>query len=454
MSISIVLVESHYRSRSWFLALKNIGLTHIISVMPEEYKLFKKSGFAEKNILNLYFSGNFKKFDGKSKAYFEEFLDIKLNSIVYMDRTLRKKSKRYVDKYLFFLLNKIDYFFKSVKPKIIFIEPTWTHEILICKFAKKYKVSIVAPVKDKLLPDRFMAFQDENHLKFYKNPNSKNALQLSKEAFSSVVNDRPVQYFTKFNNRNKLDFTKIPKLFRLIKISIFNLRNPNIQNSVFNDVFVKIKSIIRSKYQLFLLDFKKLNKVDKKYILITLHVQPEASIDVVGTKYSNQVEFIRNISNTTPNDYTLLVKEHSHAIGNRPNSFYKSLLEIPNVILLHPYQNARSAIKNASLVISNTGTSSLEGSILNVPSITATEMFFHKILLQNKFNPFKEEVSDLLLRYKKLNKRILIKHLEDIYLGSFSGNCGDFQTDSNVLGYYNLENLQNSFKSIIKLINK
>ena len=115
----------------------------------------------------------------------------------------------------------------------------------------------MAPVKDKLLPDRFLAFQDENHLKFYKNPNSKNALQLSKEAFSSVVNDRPVQYFTKFNNRNKLDFTKIPKLYRLLKISILNLRNPNIQNSVFNDVFVKIKSIIRSKYQLFLLQSKR-----------------------------------------------------------------------------------------------------------------------------------------------------------------------------------------------------
>ena len=87
MSISIVLVESHYRSRSWFLALKNIGLTHIISVMPEEYKLFKKSGFGEKNILNLYFTDKINKFDGKSVFYYEKLLDIKLNSIVYMERT-------------------------------------------------------------------------------------------------------------------------------------------------------------------------------------------------------------------------------------------------------------------------------------------------------------------------------------------------------------------------------
>ena len=90
MSDVIVLVESHYRSRSWYLALKNIGLTHIISVMPEEYLIFKNSGFKEKNILNLYFSKSLEKHDNNLIKYYEEFLKINLNSIVSMDRTLRK----------------------------------------------------------------------------------------------------------------------------------------------------------------------------------------------------------------------------------------------------------------------------------------------------------------------------------------------------------------------------
>ena len=55
-----------------------------------------------------------------------------------MDRTLRKKKNEYIMAYLTFLLKKIDKFFQKVKPKVIFMEPTWTHEILICKFAKKY----------------------------------------------------------------------------------------------------------------------------------------------------------------------------------------------------------------------------------------------------------------------------------------------------------------------------
>jgi len=452
MPFPIVLVESHYRSRSWFLALKNIGLTHIISVMPEEYKLFKKSGFKEKNILNLYYNGSFKKNDGNSISFYENFLNCSLNSIVHMDRTLRRKKDEYVNYYLIFLLNEIDNFFKRVKPKIIFIEPTWTHEILICKFAKKYNVSIVAPVKDKLLPNRFLAFKDENHIEFYINPRSRNALNLSNRAFETVLSDKPVQYFAKFNNRNKLDLKKIPKLYRLLKISLLNYRNPNIQNSIFNDIYVKLKSIIRAKYQLQFIEFKKLNEIKKKYILITLHVQPEASIDVVGAKYENQIEFIKNISKTTPNDFQLLVKEHSHAIGNRASSFYKSLKEIPNLVLLHPNENSRSAIRKASLVISNTGTSSLEAVILGVPAVTATKMFFNKIMLEENFDSIDDNVKQLLTKMQIINKSTIIKYLTKIYEGSYPGNCGDFQTDKSVLNISNIQKLKISFQSIIKSI--
>ena len=446
----VVLVESHYRSRSWFLALRNIGLTHIISVMPEEFKIFKDLGFPVNNILNLYYNGKKNKNEYHLIDYFENILDIKLNSIVFMDRTLRKKKREYIDSYLIFLLNTIDEFFRNIKPQIIFMEPTWTHEILICKFAKKYNVPIVAPVKDKLLPNRFLAFKDEKHLKFYKNTKVNNSNELSLEAINSVVKDKPVQYFQKFNNRNSFDIKKIPKLYRLIKISIFNYRNPNIQSSIFNDIFIKVKSILRSKIQLFFLNFKKIDEIKEKYIFVTLHVQPEASIDVVGTKFSNQIEFIRSIANTTPDEYIILVKEHSHAIGNRQSVFYKNLQEIRNVVLLHPSEKARKAINKSSLVISNTGTSSLEACILNIPSVTATPMFYNNMMLRKAFNPFEEDVSELLKNSKKKYNTNIKQNLEKIYEGSFKGNCGDFQTDPDVLNKSNIKNLEMSFDSIIK----
>ena len=56
---------------------------------------------------------------------------------------------------------------------------------------KKYNVAIVAPVKDKLLPDRFLAFKDENHLNFYKNCHNQNAQELSANAYNMVVENNP-----------------------------------------------------------------------------------------------------------------------------------------------------------------------------------------------------------------------------------------------------------------------
>ena len=81
-------------------------------------------------------------------------------------------------------------------------------------------------------------------------------------------------------------------------------------------------------------------------------------------------------------------------------------------------------------------------------------MFFYKMLLKKQFNPQNENVSDLLASQKKINKSEIIKNLNKIYQGSFKGNCGDFQTDSDVLNYGNIKNLQSSFKDIIRSIIK
>ena len=58
-----------------------------------------------------------KKHDNKLINYYEEFLKTKFNSIIYMDRTLRKKKIEYINDYLTFLLKKIDNFFKKLNQK-------------------------------------------------------------------------------------------------------------------------------------------------------------------------------------------------------------------------------------------------------------------------------------------------------------------------------------------------
>ena len=51
--INVLLFESHYRSRSWFLALKELSNLHIVSVLKEERQLFLEQGVVKNRVLNL-----------------------------------------------------------------------------------------------------------------------------------------------------------------------------------------------------------------------------------------------------------------------------------------------------------------------------------------------------------------------------------------------------------------
>ena len=448
ISKNIVLVESHYRSRSWFLSLKKVGLQYIISVNPGEFKRFLDYGFEKNKILNLFFNKKNKiknKKYFKKNIYYEKLLNINFNSIINTDRTLRLKEKKYIDAYINFLNNEIYNFFKNNHPTHIIIEPTWTHELIICEFAKVFNCKIIAPWKDKLLPNIFLAFKDEKICDFHVALNKLDGKQLAIDALKSVRENNKVPYFDQVKDRNSIDLKRLEKLFWLIKMSIHSYRNPNIHLTLFDDIIYKVSCMIKSFFLRFSSQFIKLKDINKKFILITLHLQPEATIDVIGKMYDNQIDYVRKISDTVPSDYLIIVKEHPHALGNRPINFYNKMLEISNVYLLHPYEDSRNAIKKSELVISNTGTSSLEAVILGVPALTATKMYFHNLMLKEDLDLNVDNIGNIMKKKKNISDKLLISELTKIYENSFKGNCNEFFTDKRIMSKSNLNTLGNSF---------
>lgn len=86
------------------------------------------------------------------------------------------------------------------------------------------------------------------------------------------------------------------------------------------------------------------------YIFFPLHFEPEVMVQVFGRRYQNQIEVIRNLALSAPAGMKIVVKEHPRSLGMRPISYYRKLLAIPNVILVHPFSSAISIIKHASMV--------------------------------------------------------------------------------------------------------
>lgn len=107
----------------------------------------------------------------------------------------------------------------------------------------------------------------------------------------------------------------------------------------------------------------------KKFVYFPLQFQPEATIDVLSPRFSNQIETARQVAMSLPDDYTLVVKEHPGMIGLRPPSYIKKVDRTPNVKLVDYRITSEEILKRADLIISPSGTVIAEAAFFKKPVI-------------------------------------------------------------------------------------
>jgi len=115
---------------------------------------------------------------------------------------------------------------------------------------------------------------------------------------------------------------------------------------------------------------------DEKFVLFTLNQEPEGTILIGTPYYTNQLEMIRHIAKSLPPGYKLYVKEHfaMELREWRKISYYKEILEIPNVRLYHPLADTEKLIQKSSLVISISGSTPLLATFYQKPSIVVADL--------------------------------------------------------------------------------
>ena len=125
------------------------------------------------------------------------------------------------------------------------------------------------------------------------------------------------------------------------------------------------------------------NEIDQKtnFVYFPLHQEIERILLLGAPFFMNQLEVIRNIANALPIDYKLCVKDHMvmNIRGWRSIDEMKKIMNLPNVILLHPSTNSIELMKKSKLVISIAGSSSLEAAFYNKPSISFVNLGMFKI---------------------------------------------------------------------------
>jgi hypothetical protein len=125
-------------------------------------------------------------------------------------------------------------------------------------------------------------------------------------------------------------------------------------------------------------DLKTLSELPEKFIYYPLHFSPESSINTPAPYYIDQMRAVDAIRHAMPGDYTLIVKDHPHALLVRRKALMDKIRRSSGVQVIHSGVSGRELILRAALTISVTGTSTLEAFLLGKPSLTMGNMFASK----------------------------------------------------------------------------
>lgn len=166
------------------------------------------------------------------------------------------------------------------------------------------------------------------------------------------------------------------------------------------------------------------------FVYYPLHLDPERVLLMGAPYYVDQIGVITNIAKSLPVGLKLYVKEHPNMKdqGWREKSFYKQILELPNVELIHPNVPSEELLDKCKLVITIRGTTSLEAIQHGKPSIVFKADIGHSMLPSIHILKNIEELPIAILQSlkKKTSSSEISKYLDFIENNSFEFDSVDY----------------------------
>lgn len=316
-------------------------------------------------------------------AAMEQCAGITLNSMVLMDRLVRHWPPEVARAYLVRLYRQLRDGIAARGFDLVLGEPTPAGELLTAAVCEASGVPYYFPMTVRIPDGRFAFFRGRSQAEIAPNP-------CATPAAAAAAREWAADFLTQFEEKKPRPSyyyrnTHLPRfrlewLARLLPGLLRDLRYRHRDATHFpltRDIRDRLGAIWR-RLQLRRVAFHDGTPVQgERFVLFPLHRQPEASIDVLGDFYSDQLGLLRQISRALPATHSLYVKEHLSAIGDRGLAFYREVAQLPNTRLVSPYSDGFALALRADLVVSVSGTMAYEAGLLGRPAITMAPMFFN-----------------------------------------------------------------------------
>lgn len=137
------------------------------------------------------------------------------------------------------------------------------------------------------------------------------------------------------------------------------------------------RSIIQARRdQAFFGSYDEAQLASMKYIYFPMHKETDSPLIFQAQGWHDQRNTIHVLAASLPSGYRLLAREHRLNVGIRPTGYYANLSKLPNVELIDPFGDQFAYIRNASLVVTENGSSGWEGLMLHRPTITLSRTIY------------------------------------------------------------------------------
>lgn len=375
--------------------------------------------------------------------------DFRLNELVYGDRVWKYEPENGL-KFLTHIQRPVYDFLYGNRVRFVFGEITWAHELLVNRMARSLPQLRCAYFDCSLvrIPNRRIAFfSGEDQSTMYEFGNKVRVSEpfaLERPSYLAL-NDRIVKKSSSLKGR-------LDRLRRFITGENIEKDDPNV--IVNKATRLKVKGM--EEYNR--LSYARVQTVsfddirNDKYVFFGFHKQPEASIDVQGRYYENQAMNVINLWRMLPQNWKIVIKEHTNAIGDRSPAYYRNVLRYPGIVMVEATTDSRKLIEHSALVATVSGTIAYEAGLLGCAAITLSPVFF------NRINYCRFLTLDKLRSYGDLQRLSdEIRNCTDNRLefsnfvmeNTFDGYICDVVTDAAVLEPDNIAKLVTAFQRLI-----
>jgi len=371
---NFLIVESHYRSRPWFLAADRLGI-EISGVfhMQEELNFVKQNCHNVTSYFIHSINGELKPSCKSLGILSKEERSFVINA----DRRLIDLPKSEANAYINRLEDWWENFLSNSDLSFVFSELSWAHEIVGCLIAKKKYINWFSVCESKILERHVFIFSDFSRKNLVYNKKIDTYL-LKKSLRKLQKKKSQTENFEILNKKHLLTFDQLKWFLDSVRLDLFGFKNPIVQYPAY-------KVLNRKFFHFFqyhsVKKFFSNIEINRQSIVLCLHVQPESSVDVACFNYRNQVEVCLKLNEIISKDYDLIVKPHPHGRSQWSPSFYNKLI-MSKIKICNPSINISTLAKNDNVVAIGSigGFAPVESQINNCVGFHIEESAFSSLL--------------------------------------------------------------------------